>query len=182
MRIRDLIILSSISWIASLSFSATNGEVGATSTGVFTNTFNSQGVRNVRIFGLQDSMVTHLNWGIGNSDQFCVASSSAGDIRLTFLSTQWNASLVAIDAVGTQLAYTMAISSSSTPKATIISPTSNTFQLPSADVLLISSDTISTAACNGTNANVTKTIKASSNSIPQNSVFTDTVTVVATPL
>lgn len=167
---------------AGTASAATDGQAGTTSTGSFANVFNSQSVRDVRIFGLQDAMVTYANWVAGASDKFCVSSTQAGDVMLTFSSANWGSQgTVAKDIANAELPYSLVVSSTSNPNTTPISVSSNTFRLPSADVLMVasSSDAIS---CTATNANVTKAVKASSSTLPNTSVYMDTVTVVATPL
>ncbi|WP_439520508.1 hypothetical protein [Hydrogenophaga sp.] len=102
---------------------ATQGTLGATSTGTFTNTFNGTGVRQVQILGLQDAVVTpdtgqfvpitnqgnNNYWGV--ADQFCVVDTYGGAVSLSVSADEYggldNQTLVARAANGSLLAYGM---------------------------------------------------------------------------
>ncbi|WP_439520509.1 hypothetical protein [Hydrogenophaga sp.] len=118
------ILAALLGLVLSGSYAATQGTLGATSTGTFTNTFNGTGVRQVQILGLQDAVVTpdtgqfspvtqhgsNVYWGV--ADQFCVVDTYGGAVNLTVSGDEYGGldgqSLVARAANGSLLGYKLA--------------------------------------------------------------------------
>lgn len=73
---------------------ATQGTLGATSTGSFTNTLDDTFPRQVQILNLQDALVStsspQISWGgfpgvlYTTEDNFCVVDTSGGAVQLSF--------------------------------------------------------------------------------------------------
>lgn len=101
---------------------ATQGSLGATSQGSFTNTFNGTTSPQVQILGLSDGMVTPASGEVaqyegaadpanvyGVADRFCVVNTSGGAVTLTVVADQYgNGQLpVATSAGGSVMEYAL---------------------------------------------------------------------------
>lgn len=168
---------------------ASQGTAGATSTGSYTNTLGTVAPPQVRVFGLLDANLTATSstvttpWGMqpGVSDQFCVAHSTGGNVRITFSSPGISAGGMNIQAksatTGATKAYHQLIYRTGTvpTDANAIRSTTLSFDITSAQSDLV----------NCVNPNVTKTILLQGGATwaaSETDVFTDTVTVTASPI
>ncbi len=103
------------------AFAATQGTLGATSQGSFTNTFNGTTAPQVQILGLSDAVMTPASGQVaqyegagdpgmiyGVADQFCVVNTSGGAVLLSVTADQYggdNQMAIATAAGGSQLQY-----------------------------------------------------------------------------
>ncbi|WP_295003522.1 hypothetical protein [uncultured Dechloromonas sp.] len=171
------------------ALAASQGTAGATSTGSYTNTLGTVAPPQVRVFGLLDANLTATSgsvtspWGPmpGVSDQFCVAHSTGGNVRITFSSPGISAGGLNIQAksatTGATKIYNQLIYRTGTvpTDASAIRSSVLSFDITSAQSDLV----------NCVNPNVTKTIVLSNGatwSASETDVFTDTVTVTASPI
>lgn len=110
---------ASLGLMFSGAFAATQGTLGATSQGSFTNTFNGTVAPQVQILGLSDATVTPSigqvqiyegtpsgNYGV--ADYFCVVNTTGGAVTMSVSSDRYSAgSLAAVAAGGSELQYAM---------------------------------------------------------------------------
>lgn len=103
------------------AFAATQGSLGATSQGSFSNTFNGTTAPQVQILGLSDGLITPASGRVamlegaddpsmiyGTADQFCVVSTNGGAVSLSVTADQYggdNRLAIATAAGGSQLQY-----------------------------------------------------------------------------
>lgn len=173
--------------VAGTAGAATQGTLGATSTGTFTNSFNSNPAQ-VQVLNLKDSVMSptsgNVTFPAGNSipgvqDNFCVVSTSGGAVNLVFTSTNFVSDpyRTALDAGGTPLpnGYIMSVGTGGSVQAYT--------GLGTAGFTVPAGVTVTAATACGT-GNVTKQIViAGGSALPAGTaVYTDTVTVVATPV
>ncbi len=174
--------------VAGAASAATQGTLGATSTGTFVNTFGA-GARQVQILNLSDATVTPVSGNItwvngdlvkGVQDKFCVVDTAAGAVLLKFVSSNGMGPLshirVAKTAAGVALptAYTLGVG---TAKLTVSAALHTTgFVVPAGTTV--------SAAANCGAGNVMKGITPDGGKVlPASSeIYTDTVTVTATPV
>lgn len=176
--------------IAAASFSvmaATDGVADATqSVGSFTNTFGASASPQIRVFGLQDAVMTSNAVTVGSAfgaapgddDSFCVAHSTGASVTLRFTSAGLSAagssnSAIATDAsTGDTLVYHQSVAINGDPTSyKAIGATDNSF--------VVSAPQTSLTDCSS--PQVYKTIiRANSLQGPTNGVYTDLVTVTAT--
>ncbi len=106
------------------AFAATQGTLGATSQGSFTNTFNGTTAPQVQILGLSDSIVTPATGEIpqregaanpqslyGSADYFCVVNTGGGAVTLNVTADQYGAGQMpaATAAGGSVLTYVLSM-------------------------------------------------------------------------
>ena len=173
------------------AFAATDGTLGATSSGSFVNTFGTL-ARQVRVLGLSDAAmtpssgpVTHVG-GLsqpGVQDSFCVVDTSGGAVNLTFSSgsgmkTSAGAHVrEARDAANATMSsgYVLAVGVGVGVSAFTALETTG-FTVPAASV--VNSDTL----CAGGNVNK-QIVLPGGGALPSGgAIYTDTVTVLATPV
>lgn len=169
------------------ALAASQGTAGATSTGTYTNTLGTTAPPQVRVFGLIDATMTSTSgtvnspWGPqpGVNDQFCVAHSAGGNVRLTFssygISNTSSISLPAKSATtgATKHYHHFAYIPGTTPSALGSA-------LKTLDVANAQNDLV-----NCVNPNVTKGIVLTGGTTwaaTETDVFTDVVTVTASPI
>jgi hypothetical protein len=124
MRIHPL-LAAGLSLVFSGAFGATQGTLGATSQGSFTNTFNATAPPQVQILGLSDALVTPATGTVaqyegasdhpdvyGTADRFCVVNTGGGAVTLTAVSDQYgpaDQTPMATAAGGSVLEYTLSM-------------------------------------------------------------------------
>lgn len=96
------LLAAGLGLVFSGAFGATQGTLGATSQGSFTNTFNATAPPQVQILGLSDAVVTPATGLVaqyegreepsnvyGTADRFCVVNTSGGAVVLTVTADQY---------------------------------------------------------------------------------------------
>jgi hypothetical protein len=96
------LLAASLGLVFSGAFGATQGTLGATSQGSFTNTFNATAPPQVQILGLSDAVVTPATGQVaqregeedpayvyGTADRFCVVNTGGGAVTLTAVADQY---------------------------------------------------------------------------------------------
>lgn len=173
------------------ALAASQGVAGATSTGSYTNTLGVSATQQVRVFGLLDATMSSSSgsvttpWGPlpGVSDQFCVAHSAGSNVRLTFsspgLSGASSITLAAKSATtGASKSYHHLVHASGftpTVAANVLSAALKTIDITNAQ----------TDLANCVTPNATKVIVLTGGATwaaTETDVFTDTVTVTASPI
>lgn len=117
------LLAASLGLVFSGAFGATQGTLGATSQGSFTNTFNATAPTQVQILGLSDAVVTPATGEVaqyegssspgtvyGTADRFCVVNTSGGAVTLTVVSDQYGSgeqAPMATAAGGSTLVYAL---------------------------------------------------------------------------
>ncbi len=113
------LLVAGLGLMFSGAFAATQGTLGATSQGSFTNTFNGTVAPQVQILGLSDATVTPStgqvqifegspsnNYGV--ADHFCVVNTTGGAVTMSVSSDRYSGgSLAAVSAGGSELQYAM---------------------------------------------------------------------------
>lgn len=175
------------------ALAASQGSAGATSTGSYTNTLGANTTPQVRVFGLLDGTLTSSSatstanpWGMtfpSAIDQFCVAHSAGGDVRLTFssagLTNASGNSIFAVNAAtGASTAYVHFVHKTGTAPTAATNVLTAT--LKTVDIASAQTDLVNCAA-----PNVTKGILVQGGGAwptSETGVFTDVVTVTAAPI
>ncbi|WP_153013065.1 hypothetical protein [Pseudacidovorax intermedius] len=176
--------------VSGIAAAATQGTLGATSTGSFTNTFNSN-PRQVQVLGLQDALVTpnsgnaYTKYGFlpGAQDQYCVVDTGGGSVKLTFTSANGKGSssagngLLAKAADGSTLEYVL--STGVQGDANSVVDTS----LDTTGLTVPAASTVTAASSCGAGALMKSIVVQGGAALPVGTkIYTDTVTVVATPI
>lgn len=183
---KSKIFFLALATAANLAGAATQGTLGASSTGTFTNTFIGA-PRQVQVLGLKDATMTinsgnvrnaFLANGPGVEDQFCVVDTSGGAVKLTVTGSNphgTNDQFTAKSSAGESLIYYQSFYTDSGPIAGRALGTTG-FTVPGT--------VVKTSAAQCGDGNVTKSIvPADISGWPATGrSYTETVTVVATPI
>jgi len=194
-KIKIAAIAAVVMGISGLASAASDGTLGATSSGSFINTFYAAPAK-VQVLKLKDAtfntstVAGSVNWDGGNvaanvTDSFCVVNTAAASVKLTATSANGYKSGTtvrnAVDSTGAKLAngYILAFGTDgktfSTPGGADLD--TKGFTVPAANVV------ISADKC-PTNGNVYKSIVLGDGTglAAGTAIYTDTVTITATPL
>ena len=177
--------------VAGTAGAAVQGTLGATSTGSFVNTFGISD-RQVQVLNLQDAMVTPATGkvtyfvggtGVGVEDKFCVVDTAGGAVLLKFISSAGMKTAIgphirdAKTAAGVSLTngYALAVGVGAGVQQWTSLNTAG-FTVPAANVVKLAT------SCGAGNVNKQVTLGGVA-ALPGNTAtFTDTVTVLATPI
>lgn len=183
---KSKIFFLALATAANLAGAATQGTLGASSTGTFTNTFIGA-PRQVQVLGLKDATMTinsgnvrsaFFSDGPGVADKFCVVDTSGGAVKLTVTGSNPHGTddqFLAKSSAGESLFYYQSFyTDSGTPVGRALDTTG--FTVPAA--------VVKTSAAQCGDGNVTKSIvPAAFTAWPATGrSYIDTVTVVATPI
>lgn len=172
--------------VSGIAAAATQGTLGSTSTGSFTNTFNST-PRQVQVLGLSDAAMNPNSanvdsaWGSfpGATDKFCVVDTGGGAVKLTFTGAHGvgsNPSMwKSVAADGSVLEYAFSVGQPNVGWAQ-----SN---LDTTGITVTAGGAATSASGCGAGNMIKSMILNGGASLPVGTkVFTDTMTVVATPV
>lgn len=176
------------------SHSATQGFLGATSNGSFTNTFDASSSRQVQVLNLVDAVMTPTAVNVwnafgvaipGKEDTFCVVDTTGGAVSLTFTSAKpgGDGLYKAVAAGQTDIDYHFSVGLASSAAADV---NVNLMNHPvGMNAFTVPAGVTVTAAGNcPAGGNVRKSIvRFMGTALPPGSaIWVDTVTVTATPI
>ena len=167
------------------AIAATQGALGATSTGQYTNTFGTTVVRSVQVLNLVDTLVLNTSGGVferyqyatGVVDNFCVVDTTGAAVNLHVSSPKlgaWFDTATAAD--GSEMNYFLNLSRQD---GSAIQRMGNGGAEQPNYVVPAGATVTSAANCAGGNM---QKMAALMNPITNNVTFTSNVTLVATPI
>ncbi len=188
MKSTQFFLVSTLAFASLSASAATQGTLGATSTGSFTNTLDDTFPRQVQILDLQDALVTasspQIFWsamGINlytTEDNFCVVDTSGGAVQLSFsFATQTDSyeNTYAATVGGARKEYKLEVRTiDSAYTGDRIPYSTGTYFVPAGKTMT------SAAACGSGNMAKRVGVQDFSTTYSAN-VFTDTVTILVTP-
>ena len=176
-----------LAMVAGAAGAATQGTLGPTSTGSFTNTFNGN-ARQIQILNRVDLQMSpnspNINWLNSNvipgaQGSYCVVDTGGGAVHLTFTSSVPPVDVQtrnAVDAAGVNFPYTLGVANSVVWTIRDLATTG---------ITVPSNMTVTAAGGCAANANflLTQIVTTTGAPMPASTnVFVDTITVVATPI
>lgn len=172
--------------VSSIAGAATQGTLGATSTGTFTNTFTGA-ARQVQVLDLKDALMTPdagivstavVTLGKGVTDKFCVVDTHGGAVKLTVSSSNGKSSVSAFfakSATGETISFNQSLMIENGARSATNLDTTG-FTVPAANTVM------SASACGS--GNVSKSINLLNGApvVTGSGTFTAVMTIVATPI
>jgi hypothetical protein len=172
--------------VSSVAGAATQGTLGATSTGTFTNTFTGA-ARQVQVLDLKDALMTPdsgvvsnavVTAGKGVTDRFCVVDTHGGAVKLTLSGNHGKASVSAYyakSAAGDTISFNQSLMIENGARSATNLESSG-FTVPAANTVM------SASACGA--GNVMKSINLPNGLpvVPGSAPSTAVMTLLATPV